>query len=173
MGFGKCVIYLAIVGLLSFFIGRMLPKGMFKGTHFPFRCYPFERDGRIYERLYIKKWQNKVPDMSRIFPNLMPRKQLRGTDPVYLTEMIQEACIAELIHLLLCIAGLRCIWLWPGIGGKVISVLNILGNMVFVVIQRYNRPRFMNLRKNVEKKLKQKENCYACADSQLQYRRGT
>ena len=173
MGFWKCVIYLAIAGLLSFFIGRTLPKGIFKETHFPFKSYLFERDGRVYEKLYIKKWQNRVPDMSRIFPNLIPRKQLRGTDPVYLTEMIQEACIAEWTHLLLCIAGLQCIWLWPGIGGKVISVLNILGNMVFVVIQRYNRPRFMNLRKNVEKKLKQKENCYACADSQLQYRRGT
>lgn len=173
MGFWNCVAYLAVIGLLSFFAGRMLPKGLFTGTYFPFKGYPFERDGRIYERLYIKRWQNKVPDMSRIFPKLIPRKQLRGTDPAYLTEMIQEACIAELIHLLLCIAGLRCIWLWPGIGGKGIAALNILGNMVFVVIQRYNRPRFINLRNNVEKKFKQKENCYACADPQLQYGRGT
>ena len=166
-------LYLAFISIIAFPIGRMIPKQWIKYNCFPFTAYEWEDDGRIYNKIGIRKWMNKVPDMSRIFPNLMPRKQLRGTDPVYLTEMIQEACIAEWTHLLLCIAGLHCIWLWPGIGGKVISVLNILGNMVFVVIQRYNRPRFMNLRKNVEKKLKQKENCYACADSQLQYRRGT
>ena len=173
MRFWMCFLYLCFVGAASFFLGRLIPKAWLNPYSFPFRGFAWERNGKIYDKLCIRSWQTKVPDMSRIFPNLMPRKQLRGTAPVYLTEMIQEACIAEWTHLLLCIAGLHCIWLWPGIGGKVISVLNILGNMVFVVIQRYNRPRFMNLRKNVEKKLNQKENCYACADSQLQYRRGT
>lgn len=140
---------------------------------FPYRSYFFERDGRFYDRLHIKKWQNRVPDMSRIFPRLMPRKQIKGADHAYLTEMIQETCVAELIHLLLCMTGLYCIRLWPETGGTVIAALNILGNMVFVIIQRYNRPRFMGLRKNMEKRTRQKENGYACTDPQLQYGRGT
>jgi len=173
MEFWNCVIYLAATGAISFFVGRVLPKAWFEGIHFPFRSYAFEQDGRLYEQLYIKKWQNKVPDMSRIFPKLMPRKQLKSADCAYLTEMIQETCVAELIHLLLCVTGLNCIRLWRGTGGMAIAALNILGNMVFVIIQRYNRPRFMSLRKNIEKRTNQKENCYACAGPQLQYGRGT
>ena len=33
-----------------------------------FRSLAVERNGRIYEKLNIHKWQAKVPDMSRVFP---------------------------------------------------------------------------------------------------------
>ena len=55
--------------------------------------------------------------------------------------MLQETCVAELIHFLLCIGGLRCLWLWNGVGGVWISLLKILGNLPYIIIQLNNLPR--------------------------------
>ena len=52
---------------------------------------------------------------------------------------------AECIHLLLPLAGLYCLRLWPGAGGIVVTLLYFLGNLPFVLIQRYNRPRLQRL----------------------------
>ena len=59
--------------------------------------------------------------------------------------MIRETCAAELTHLLEAVAGLWCLHLWPGVGGVVMASLCILINLPFILIQRYNRPRFLRL----------------------------
>lgn len=143
-GFLKCFIYLALIGTVCFFLGRILPKEWFKAECFPFRSFKFEKNGRIYEKVKVKKWQNKVPDMSRVFPGLMHEKKFsdRQRDTESLPLMLQETCIAEAIHWMLFILGFGCIFLWPGGWGIAVSIVyNILGNLTFIVIQRYNRPR--------------------------------
>lgn len=146
MGFLKCACYLAFTGALAFLAGRIVPKGWFRGDRFPYRCYPFEAEGRIYNKLKIHAWQNKVPDMSRILPCCIPPKNLSGNYKERLPRMIQETCVAELTHALLCLTGLYCLRLWPGAGGAVIALLNVFVNLPFILIQRYNRPRLMKLR---------------------------
>lgn len=146
MGFLKCACYLALIGVLAFLAGRIVPKRWFHAELFPYRPLPFEDEGRFYNRFKIRAWQNKVPDMSKIFPGLLPPKSLSGNFKERLPLMLQETCVAELTHALLCLAGLYCIALWPGAGGAVIAVLNVfLFNMPFILIQRYNRPRLMKL----------------------------
>lgn len=148
----NCVIYLAATGLLSFIIGRLLPKRWFHADWFPFRSCGFEQDGLLYERLKIKSWQNKLPDMSRILPGTMPRKQLRLSETNQLPRMIQETCIAELTHAVLCVTGLYCIRLWNCSSGIILAICNVLGNLPFILIQRYNRPRLVRLQKRIEQK---------------------
>lgn len=139
MGFLQCFAYLAGVGTLSFFIGRILPGKWFRSEAFPYRCYEWEK--KFYQCLRIRKWHNKLPDMSRLFPRLMPEKRLREDYPEKLPVLIRETCIAELIHVLLCIAGFVCVRIWKGKGGWIMSILFCLGNLPFIMIQRYNRPR--------------------------------
>lgn len=71
MEFWKCFWYLIITGIVAFFVGRLLPKMWFRPDLFPYRSYKFEKDGQIYDKLKIRKWQNKVPDMSRILTKLL------------------------------------------------------------------------------------------------------
>ena len=60
--------------------------------------------------------------------------------------MIEETCVAELTHGLLCIAGLFLLKIWPGAGGIFLTVIYIVfGNLPFLLIQRYNRPRLVRL----------------------------
>ena len=146
MKFLSCCTYLAVTGIISFFVGRILPKRWFHPNRFPYRSYSFELRGRFYNRFKIRCWQNKVPDMSRIIPKLMPAKRLTGNYQKMLPCMIQETCVAELIHATLCFTGFYCLKLWPGMGGLILSLLHaLLLNLPFIMIQRYNRPRLLRL----------------------------
>lgn len=140
----SCAVYLAVIGIVNFFFGRIIPKGWLDAEKFPFKSFKFEKNGRIYDRVKVKKWQNKVPDMSRLFRRLMPEKKFAKLkeDSKNLTVMIAETCIAEFIHVLLFIEGFGCVFLWKGIWGWIVTaVYNIFGNVTFIIIQRYNRPR--------------------------------
>ena len=105
MKFLQCFWYLILISILSFPLGRVLPKRWFRWNRFPFRSFSFERDGRIYEKLQIRKWKTKVPDMSRILPFLMPAKAFSADYEKKLPRMIEETCVAEWIHGLNCLAG--------------------------------------------------------------------
>ena len=146
MGFLKCFGYLAASGIGGFALGRLLPKKWFCWDRFPYKTLRFEQGGRIYHKLRIRKWQNRLPDMSRILPSVMPAKKLtEGMNAEKLAVMLRETCVAELIHALFMFTGFVCIPLWPGCGGIILSVLYALGNLPFVLIQRYNRPRLLRL----------------------------
>ena len=163
----SCLVYLAFTGAVSFVLGRLLPKRWFSADRCPFITYAWEQGGRIYEKLNIKSWQKKLPDMSRLFGWLMPRKQLDSHNLKQLPRMIQETCVAEFIHVILCFSGLWCVRIWQGLGGVVMAGLNVVGNLAFVVIQRYNRPRLIHLGKALCRRNRGKEAAYACTDSKL------
>ncbi|MDY3863688.1 MAG: glycosyl-4,4'-diaponeurosporenoate acyltransferase [Eubacteriales bacterium] len=145
MDFLRCALYLSALGVLSFLFGRLLPKGWINGERFPFRTGAAE--DRVYCFLRVRVWQNRLPDMSRVFPSLMPPKNLSGSYRARLPLMIRETCVAELTHVLLMVLGFGCLSIWHGIGGWILSVLFCLGNLPFVMIQRYNRPRLIRLAK--------------------------
>lgn len=145
MRFWYCVIYLAVVGILCFIAGRLLPKRWFHGDRWPYRSFAFEQEGAVYQKLGIKKWQNRIPDMSRILPMVMPAKSFQIGEEERLPRMIQETCVAELIHVVLQVLGLACIRIWQGAGGIVVAVLYWIGNIPFILVQRYNRPRLIKI----------------------------
>lgn len=149
MGFIRCAAYIAALGCISFILGRLMPKRWFNGNAFPYRSFRFEKEGAVYDALNIKQWQNLLPDMSRLFPKLMPAKRMtNGTDRAALELMVQETCVAEFTHTLLCLMGLMCLALWRGAGGRAVyAAYVLLGNLPFILIQRYNRPRLMRLMK--------------------------
>lgn len=146
MGFLYSIIYIAVLGIFSFLLGRVVPAGWFREDRFPYRSFAFEKNGSFYNRFAIRKWQARVPDMSRIFPKLMQVKKVTAHFDQELPRMITETCIAEWIHGLLCILVLPCLWLWPGWGGILFCTVYILSNIPFIMIQRYNRPRLIRLR---------------------------
>lgn len=154
-GFWRCFLYLALTGIASFFLGRILPKSWFAYDRFPYRAFPFEREGKIYEALGIRKWKDVLPDMSKILPGLIPsRKMPRAMTPAQVELLLQETCIAEGIHILLCISGLACVFLWKGTGGWVLYFVYVLGNLPFNLIQRYNRPKLARIYRKLNEKVR-------------------
>ena len=151
-----CLCYAAGLGVLSFFLGRLLPKRWLHPDKFPFRTYAWEE--KLWKALQIHKWQAKVPDMSRLFKKLMPAKALTQKTAQDLPIMIQETCVAELTHGLLCFAGLALLKIWRGPGGVILTVIYIVfGNLPFLLIQRYNRPRLQRLLEKQSRRANRKE----------------
>lgn len=146
-----CFLYLAATGILGFLIGRIVPKSWFRGDRFPFWTYAWEE--KVYRALRVKQWQNKVPDMSRILPGTMPPKRLTPEMMGELPRMIEETCVAEAVHAVLSVTGLGFLWIVPGVWGALWTAVYILfGNVAFIVIQRYNRPRLQKLLAMQQKK---------------------
>lgn len=171
-GFLSCSNYLLTLGLLCFPFGRLLKKHDFIYTSFPFTSLPCERYGKVYEQIGIRKWQKAVPDVSRMFPSVAPRKAIDARmSTAEIEDMIQETCVAELTHLLLCAAGIPLFWIWPGAGGCIMFALDIVfGNLPFILIQRYNRPRLLRYMRLTEARERRNQN--ASINSQQQQRRG-
>jgi len=178
-GFCKCLLYLVAIGAGLFLAGRLLPK-RFPYLRFPYMPFAFEKNGEFYNRIRIRKWQNKLPDMSRLCPDLMPAKKLpKRLNSANIELMLQETCMAELTHFILCFLGLGCTFLWKGFGGKLLTALYFLGNLPFILIQRYNRPRLVRL---LERQLLKESAYEKCAKEikineegtyiKLQYRAG-
>ena len=143
----RCVIYMAVWGILCFPLGRLFKRMGLDWERPPFREWKWERSGRVYERVGIRVWKDIAPDVSKLFPFIVPKKTVTGRPtPAILRDMLAETCVAELTHYMLIVAGLAMIFLWPcGWGVALYLVYAIVGNAAFVMIQRYNRPRFRRM----------------------------
>ncbi|MBP3580796.1 MAG: hypothetical protein J6K12_06075 [Clostridia bacterium] len=140
--FIKFVSYIAVSGLLSNIFGYLLPRHLLNPDIFPYKSFKWEKDGRVYERIYVTKWKTKVPDMSKIIKSLYPKVLTRKPDSNQMNILILESCTAELVHVLLIAASPLLLRIIGGFWGKFYFVCNILGNIPYIIIQRYNRPKF-------------------------------
>lgn len=159
-GLLNCGVYFAITGVLGFLGGRAAPKRWFCHDRFPYRSFDFEQGGKLYDKLRIKKWLTKVPDMSRIFPG-MPAKKITGKPTQEsLCVMLRETCVAECIHGILNVTGLGCFLIWDS-GWCIIlyGAYVLLGNLPYMIIQRHTRPRLVRILHRCETKQKEEPKC--------------
>lgn len=154
-----CLVYFALIGASCFVLGRIIPKS-FSPERFPFRLFGWEKQGTVYNLLCVRRWKEKLPDMSAILPRVMPSKQLpKRATAADLELMIQETCVAELVHGILCVLGFGCVLIWKGVCGWVVSIVYLLANIPYIIIQRYNRPKLMRILKNLQAKERVHEKC--------------
>jgi len=138
-------VWVASLGIVSNFLAPFLPRS-FRMDRFPFRLYSFERGGRLYDRIAIRRWKKLVPDMSQHMKRLM-RKTVTMQTPLEQTLLLaQETCVSELVHWLLILLSFAVLLFWRGWGAAIfLAVYIILGNLPYIFIQRYNRPRLLAL----------------------------
>lgn len=139
----NCILYVAGIGIASNIVGALIPRQRLHPDRFPFRMFKWERKGQVYVKLGIRYWKDRVPDVSKVLPFLYRKKVAHENTRENLTRLIQESCVAETIHSLLIIASLGVVWIWRGKWGWFIWVLCCVGNVPFILIQRFNRPRLV------------------------------
>ncbi len=147
--FWYSILYLAAVSALSNG-AAVFSRRRFRPDQFPFRPYAFERQGRFYEKLGIRKWKDRLPDMSRLL-RFLPRKAVRSRSAEQARLLVQETCLAETVHLWLIVLAAPVLFIWPGWRGGVLWAVYALGNVPFIMIQRYNRPRLLRLAGTLER----------------------
>mgnify|MGYP004566585047 FL=1 len=146
--------FASIVGLLgipAFFWGEKVPRGWFDPEKFPFRSFKWEQEGRIYEKIGIQHWKNHTPDMSKHFQKTFAKQGNLLRSPEHLRKLVAETCSAEFVHTVLILLSPAFVLLMDEYG-VLAMVLYILGNLVSLIIQRYNRPRIMKIIQRIEKR---------------------
>ena len=137
--------FVITMGILINPIMKSVPR-RFDPTVFPFRNFAFEKQGKLYEKLKIRKWKDSLPDMSRYIKWLAPKNLKSGATPAHLQTLIQESCVAGLSHAILAILSHGVlIWWKNGRAWIFLAVYNLLFNLPYIMIQRYNRPRFIKM----------------------------
>ena len=152
--FGLSIIYIAVLGISAHFIGIKLPRKWFDAEKFPYAVYAFETDGRLYKFLRVRKWKNKVPDMSRISKRMVTKKISAGVTSSDVDALVAETCVAEFVHVALSFLSLVILVFWQSKYSIIfVAVYIAVGNLPFIIIQRYNRPQLIR----VSGKLKRRE----------------
>ncbi|NLG25867.1 MAG: hypothetical protein GX558_10955 [Clostridiales bacterium] len=136
----------AVMGAIMFVVGELMPRRNLDPDSFPFRSFGWERSGEAYHALGIQRWKDRVPDMSKHVKWVFAKKITSYRDPEYLLHLIRETCVAEVVHEALVLLSPVYLVLLDGIYGVVFALLYALGNVPFILIQRYNRPRLVQLR---------------------------
>ncbi len=151
----RFVIPVAVIGTLAHVIGEALPRRWFDASRFPYRAYAFERNGRFYEALGIRKWKNVLPDKSRIAPGTY-RKAIRGSaqqhSAAHMERLLQETCVAECVHWALLVISPILLFTMESPAAYVMTPLYGLSNLPYIMIQRYNRPRLAVLSARMQRK---------------------
>lgn len=148
----QCLLYVALIGVASHFIGLAMPREWFDPDSSLFRRRHWEENGELYRRLNIRAWKDKLPDTSKVVKTMYTKQVSTHPDETNLQRMIQETCVAEFIHLLLIVLSLGVTRIWKGKNGWICWILCILGNLPFILIQRFNRPRLRSALERIKAK---------------------
>ncbi|MBR3894236.1 MAG: hypothetical protein IKJ35_03710 [Clostridia bacterium] len=152
MAFLYSVLYVAAIGIASHFIGEALPRRWFHYDKFPYRVWKWERGGKIYDALRIRAWKDRVPDMSRIMKDMVPKRVGKTPRAADVWRLVQETCVAEIVHVALCLCA-PVIWLfWGNWIGILLGGIFVICNLPFIMIQRYNRLPLASLAERLEKR---------------------
>ena len=124
------------------FIANCIPRRLFA-----VRAQVWERNGRTYELLGIRRWKDKLPEAGARFGNGFSKRNLRGRGRGELVRFAREARRGELVHWC-AIAALPLFALWnTPLGMLVNAIYSVAANFPCIIVQRYNRARIVHLLK--------------------------
>lgn len=143
----RMLLCFAVIGAISFLLGEALPRERFDHRSFPFKSYRWEQGGKFYLRIRIDRWKDKMPDMSKYVSKTVRKKMpLNRLNSDVTRRLVLETCVAEIVHWALILLSPMFLLLMPTVGWGIAGmILSLLGNLPFIMIQRYNRPRLAHM----------------------------
>jgi glycosyl-4,4'-diaponeurosporenoate acyltransferase len=109
------------------------------------RLRRWECDGRVYERLAIRRWKDRVPEAGGLFAHGTDKRRLPGPGRAGVDRFVTETRRAERAHWM-AMAGGPVAALWnPPLGVALMVAYGVAVNLPFIAIQRYNRARCLRV----------------------------
>jgi hypothetical protein len=142
------LIVFILISILLTFICEKVPNRIYDYKKWMFRERKWERGGRIYEYLFrVKLWKGRLPDISDFLKWRFSKKHLAELNGQYLYIFITESCRAEFTHWMI-ILSTTLFGFWADtLNVFAIFLTACVLNLPYIIIQRYNRPRLLNLLK--------------------------
>ncbi len=144
------ILLIAIWHIICFLVCINFNSKNFSKNKKYFEPKSWERNGQWYQKyLKIKKWKDKLPQ--QIGKNRFSKKhiQIETLSIEYIDDFIFETCRAEWDHRANCLYSLIILVVSPLSIGMFFSILNLILNLPFIFIQRYNRFRLLKLQKKM------------------------
>jgi glycosyl-4,4'-diaponeurosporenoate acyltransferase len=129
-----------------------LPDRFFDPENALFRTRPWEKGGRIYERLlHIRRWKRLLPDGAAAWKKRgYQKKRLESFSRQNLTRYLTESARGELTHWL----AILPFWIFGFFTPPYVILLMLayalIVNVPCIAAQRYNRPRVQRTLKSIE-----------------------
>lgn len=126
-------------------VAHRMPVSRLDHDNWWFRLRPAERSGRLYERLRIKRWKDRLPEAGALFTGGFSKRRIATRDPGYLERFVVETRRAELTHwLVMAAAPLFFLWNYWWVGLIMIGYA-LIANLPCLAAQRYNRVRLLRI----------------------------
>jgi glycosyl-4,4'-diaponeurosporenoate acyltransferase len=135
----------ALLSTLVGYLGHRRPVARFDHDTVLSRIRPFERDGRLYERLGVRRWKDHLPEAGALFRGGVSKAALPGRSPAALARLATETRRAEWVHRALLAASLLFLLWNPPLLALAMVLYAVVANVPCLMVQRYNRARLLRL----------------------------
>lgn len=129
-----------------------LPNRHFSPNKTIFRGYRWEKEGKIYEKLFgVKRWKHLLPDGGMVSKKRgFRKKKLESFSQDSLNRFLIESARGEMTHWIP-IFFFWVFWLFtPPMVPWIMLIYALFINMPCIIAQRYNRPRVQRLLNNLK-----------------------
>ncbi|MCQ4087476.1 hypothetical protein [Saccharibacillus sp. JS10] len=131
---------------------RFLPKAWYEKNDWFFAEKPFEK--KLYKKMRLDRWKDKLPEGGKLW-DFQKRALNNDLSLEYADRFILETKYGEVGHFGMAILGFLCIWINPSqytLVFLICALVNVIVQIPFCLIQRYNRPRLIRLRTRLARK---------------------
>lgn len=134
-------------------ITRALPRSWFNPFYNRFKVS--KKEQRFYDKLGIRKWKDKVPDLG-FLTKFNKNKVQDPTNNKYIERYLLEAAYGRVGHLVSLFTGFSVIFIYPlkfAINfGIPVAIVNFVLNLMTYMVLRYNFPKLLTLHKRNSKR---------------------
>lgn len=128
------------------YAGTLLPVSLFGSGQWLFKTRGWERGGLLYESLFrVDRWKDRLPDGASWFTQGFAKRSLKTTAPEFLERFVKETCRGEFVHWFVILVSPLFFLFNPWYAGWIMIVYALCANLPCIIIQRYNRPRFIRI----------------------------
>lgn len=133
------VIWIVMCAVIGWIAG-LVPQRCLAIDTFVTRSRSFERDARVYHRLRIRRWKDRLPESNSLGRGQRSSKRtLNGRSAV--PGFVAETRRAEYVHWAILCSG-PCFFVWsPNWVARTMTLFGIAFNLPFISVQRFNRLR--------------------------------
>lgn len=146
---------LILLGLITLFLRFCIPWKIWDYKKKIFKVGKSEI--KLYNKLKIKSWKEKVPEMG--WTGGFPKNEIKSLETDYLHKFLQENCFAGFMHTAVGILGFTALFFLSTqdyFFAFPILIMNLILNLLPCFIQRYNRVRLIRI---YESRLEKEKAC--------------